>query len=375
MITTSNIDNFLPFGETLRSFCEQSFLSKSDLNKLLRARGVFVQNTDKQNTIPKLLTYLLSPSEFDFLVECQNTREDRPKKVTQMIDWNSSASLINAIPPSTIISQFAKDEYSNYRLIGSPNFVPINGDQNKVRLDYEIERSDLSKSWSVSRNKFKGSVDIQTISQGDKIKLALTYTAVETKQVNDKLSKGIVSHFKQKNYIKPKAELKKILLSDFTNESRIEFFWSLIGEINDNNLFFDDNIIDISFMPDDSIPFPKDIDWMENKVNDLKLKGKDLHKTFFINDKKYHKFFIFGRIDAKYRFKFEDMEGKCTISFRFPEYNRKKMSEFEIDIVNLSFDINKRSKPRSTAEHLILNLIEDYKITEYENITKNLNLI
>ena len=42
----TEINHFLPFGEMLRTFVEQSAISKGDLSKLLRARGVFTESTD-----------------------------------------------------------------------------------------------------------------------------------------------------------------------------------------------------------------------------------------------------------------------------------------------------------------------------------------
>jgi hypothetical protein len=82
-----DVERFLPFGEMLRTFVQQPFLSKADLSKLLRDRGVFINPDQKENTIPWLTSLLLSPDEFDRLREAQSSREDNQKTITQLIDW------------------------------------------------------------------------------------------------------------------------------------------------------------------------------------------------------------------------------------------------------------------------------------------------
>lgn len=60
-----DIDKFLPYGELIRGFANQSYLSKSDLKKSLRKRGIFFTNSEKETLVPCISTLLLSPAEFD----------------------------------------------------------------------------------------------------------------------------------------------------------------------------------------------------------------------------------------------------------------------------------------------------------------------
>ena len=135
-----DIDQILPHGEMLRGFMEQSFVSKSDLKDLLRSRGVFTCNSDKQDSIPILMSTVLSPIEFDHLRECQNQKEDNPKIVTQTIEWDADKNLLESLPDHFNLNSMLDLEFSNFKVNGSPNFIPVNGNQDHLKMDFNIER-------------------------------------------------------------------------------------------------------------------------------------------------------------------------------------------------------------------------------------------
>src|SRR6266545_2351863 len=93
-----NIDVILPYGEALRPFLEQPFITKADLKDTLRSRGVFVGRYEKCDTIPILVSCLISPREFDCLRERQTSREDNPKRNSRFLIWHSQKALIQCIP-------------------------------------------------------------------------------------------------------------------------------------------------------------------------------------------------------------------------------------------------------------------------------------
>ena len=65
-IEHKDIDKFIPFGEALRGFANQKFISAYELQTILKERGVFVLNADKDYLVPILQTLMLSPSECIF---------------------------------------------------------------------------------------------------------------------------------------------------------------------------------------------------------------------------------------------------------------------------------------------------------------------
>lgn len=365
-----DIEQILPFGESLRTFMEQSFITKSDLKDLLRSRGVFTNNSEKGDTIPILSSTLLSPSEFDYLRECQNSKEDNPKIITQTIEWKSEESLLDSIPEKFDVNSVLDLEYTNFKVVSSPIFVPINNDPNNLRIDFLIERQDMSKSWANNKSLFPGSLELKKIEEGNEIKLVITHTANETKYVATKVSTGLVKNFKEKGHINPSKNIEKILFSKFSNSRRIEYLLCITKNCKSNILEFKD-IVDIEFSPDPENPLPDGINWMEEKIEDLKLNGNKLHQTFFVSDKNYHDFLHFYSVASKFKFDIKGRTGECVILMGFPDYGRDKNydAEMEVNIRNMSFDIFLKGSSISEIKQILLKEIENQKIANFKSFS------
>ncbi|MFN6089721.1 MAG: hypothetical protein ACK47E_13335 [Cyclobacteriaceae bacterium] len=89
-----NINRFLPCGDSLRAILQHDSIKDRERRRLLRMKGVFVNNCDEGSTFPTLTTSLLSPNEFEFLKEKLQAKEDREKTITRTLDWESNKSLI-----------------------------------------------------------------------------------------------------------------------------------------------------------------------------------------------------------------------------------------------------------------------------------------
>ena len=314
----------LPHGEMLRGFLEQPFLQKSDLKEVLRARGVFTCNTEKSDSIPVLMMTTLSPSEFDCLCESQNSREDNLKKITQTIAWDSDKPLIDALPDNFNINRIIDNEYANYKVVDATDFVPVNGDTNHFRLNFSVERQNLSKNWSSTKSHFPGAIEIKRVIDKDEVKLIFTHTSNETKEVATKATAQLVNKFKENGFIAKDQEIQKIAFDRFTNASRIEFFLELSVETTSNHLVFEE-IVDMELSPDHDQNLPENMQWMTNRINDLKLNGQSLHKTFFVNEKSSHEFIFLYRVDARYSFDVSGAKGSCVLTMHFPEYSVENM--------------------------------------------------
>ncbi|MBD2652773.1 hypothetical protein H6G45_04525 [Synechocystis sp. FACHB-383] len=362
-----DIDQILPFGELLRGFMEQSFVGNGDLKNILRNRGIFTNNTEKHYTIPILSSTILSPSEFDYLRECQNSKEDNPKIITQTIEWKSKETLFDSAPENLNINSILDLEFSNYKVVGSPNFVAIEGNPNYIKMDFLVEREDMSKNWSTNKNVFPGSLELKKMEDEDEIKLIVTHTANETKYVASKVSNSLVRHFKDKGHIDQSKKIEKILFSRFSNSGRIIYLLSLTESSISTILDFVD-IVDIEFSPDTNNPLPKGIDWMQQKINDLKLNGNALHQTFFFSDKSYHEFLSLYQVDSKFKFDVKGFTGQCVISVGFPDYGKTKNlnAEMEVNIKSMSFSIPPKGVNKSEIKQILLKEIEDQKIKNFK---------
>jgi len=289
-----DIDKILPFGEMLRGFMEQSFISKSDLKNTLRQRGVFTSSNEKQDSIPILVTTVLSSDEFDSLRECQNSKEDNPKVITQSVKWESSDSLLDSLPELFDINSILDLEFSNFSVAGSPNFVPIDGNPDHLKMEFDIEREDLARNWASNKSHFSGSLELQRVTSGSDVTksvlmLIITHTADETKYVGQKTTQSIVRHFKNK--VSESARIEKILFSKFSNSNRIKYFMSLTKEIKSEMFSFVD-IVDIEFSPDKEKTLPESMQWMQKRIEDLKINGQTLHKTSFLGESDHHDYIL-----------------------------------------------------------------------------------
>lgn len=358
-----DIDRFLPYGEMLRGFLEQPFIGKADLSELLRRRGVFVNPNEKRETVPWLVSLLLSPDEFDSLRESQSTKEDNPKINTQTISWSSDAPLIDCVPDNFDINAVLDLEFSNFSVVGSPNFVPVEGDTNHLLLEFEIERSDYSKSWASSHSSFKGSLELQKIRDGKDVKLVVTHTANETKYVATKAAQGLVRHFKEKKHVGESSQVERILFGGFDNSSRIQYFLALSRDISSPILSFED-VVDMEFSPDSSSSLPSEMEWMERKIEDLKVNGRGLHETLFITNSEYHSFVHLYLMDIRYSFDYRGLKGKCVISAGFPDYgkSRESQAEFEVNVKTMSFETPPKTIGRSEVGRILLKEFDRLKL-------------
>jgi hypothetical protein len=367
----NHIDKILPFGELMRGFSNQSHITKYDLKNFLNQKGVFFSKTNKENLVPCISTLLLSPTEFDSLRELQNTREDNVKKNTSRLEWNSEKPIYNALSDFEF-KELIPNEGVNYQLRAEPIISLIDNDLDRVLIEYEIERNDFNKSWYESTNVFKGKIELQKASD-DEIRIIKSYTSSESNDLGNNLQKSLVTHFKKKHFVEKEKELIKILFGEFSNEDRIVFFYRLSTNTQSSYFEFKD-IINMEFKPDDNFPLPTEIDWMNNK-SQLKLKGNQIHDTFFIRDQKFHKNLQFWEMESSFKFTRGNHEGNCNVVFLFRDFIEKgNQAEFEITISSFSL-INSSdysNKHKNQVKNEILDLFETIKDETYRNFIKYL---
>lgn len=368
----NDIDKFLPFGELVRGFVNQPYLSKSDLKRFLRKRGIFFTNSDKETLVPCISTLLLSPSEFDELRDCQNTKEDNIKKNTSRLEWSSAKNIIDTISDFSF-KNIIPDEGTNFWFSSEPNISVIEKNPNLIAIDYEIERYDLNKSWYEAKNTFKGQIVVEKVDENE-IKFIKSYTSPESNFVAENIQRELVQHFKAKNIVQVDKELKKILFGDFSNEDRIVFFYRLSSYMENSIYFTFKDIINMEFKPDENVTLPKLIDWMENK-SALKIKGNQIHNTFFIKEKEYHPNLQFWEMESSFDFNYHQYKGSCNVVFSFKDFPTKgDNAEFEINISNFSLTNGSdySTKDKTQIKNTLLDLFESKKDDTYRNFMKYL---
>ncbi|MGF1865752.1 hypothetical protein L4D15_10840 [Enterovibrio norvegicus] len=362
----------LPYGDALRDLLNDQGVTKSDLKLILRRRGVFVGNDEKSSYITMLSRTGLMPSELIEIQEKIRVKEENPKFQTQTIKWSGGdKNLLQSVPKAYDINKLISKPFSNYKVLGAPSFKAVDGDKDHLELSFNVERYDYTKSWDKNRSQFSGKVRFKKGVDNIDICINLSHTSPQTKEVANLIAKDIVNTFKSNGLVDNKESIKKIRFNDFTNDSRIQFLKDLSQKQFDNELLFKDTK-DIGFRPDKSKDLPEDISWMQEKISNLILQGKNLHSTFFIHNKSYHQYIQMHRVDADYSFDYNDYSGTCRMSFDFPDLITKENqgAELIIKVVNLRFKSKNVSISTSKLKEMLLTHLEPAKLELFERLSK-----
>ncbi|MCE9853497.1 GapS4b family protein [Shewanella chilikensis] len=360
----SNKKHLLPYGDTLRDFLNSANISKSVLRGITRRRGVFFADEEKFEYIPYLVKTGITPSELNEVLEEIKEREESPKRLTQVVKCvQSNKSLVSVIPAGYNVSDLVNKPFSNYRLLGTPSFKKVDGDPNYIELDFTIERHNYTQSWDKNTTQFSGKVKFKKKGGSLDINISLSHTSPETKEVAKAIAADFTNVLKSSGLVERKEKVRKIRFNDFSNEKRIEYLRKLSQQQTKASLYFKDTK-DIGFCPDGKESFPSELEWMQEKVSNLIMQGKDLHSTFFIKNKKLHKFIEMYKVDASYTFDLDECSGTCKISYGFPDFLPKDDKSAELIINVSSVRINeKRSEISQTKiREAILTHLEDSKL-------------
>jgi hypothetical protein len=363
----------LPYGDQLREFLIDGNVPKSDLRGILRRRGVFTLNDDKAVTVPILVRTGISPIELMELHENIKESEDEPKSHTQSVKCKTmDFDLLTVVPNSEEIHNLIKKPFTNYELIGVPNFSNVEESGDVAELTFTIERTDHTKSWDKNTKQFSGKVRFSKEGGDVDINISLSHTSAETKEVASVISKEIVKRLKNNGHVDEDEEIRKIRFNDFTNANRVKFLNELSKKQTEYGLYFKDTR-DLGFSPDNSSELPSDISWMQEKISNLIIQGKDLHSTFFISNKSYHEFIKIYKVEASYSFDYDDCSGSCQVSYEFPEFLNKQdiTSELLIRVQNIRFKDPSKKLFAGKVKERALRILEKPKLKLHDELKKN----
>ncbi len=251
-----DINKIIPFGEFLRGFINQRYITPSELARILRERGIFVFNQEKDIMVPVMQNLLLSPTEFDKVRYAFSEKEDNEKKFSREITWNNNVQIFDPELLSVPLDNFIKRRLPTCTLSRPVLFTKLDNNPNHLIATFEIERHDMNKSWYEQTNIFHGSIEL--INNNGKGHVRITHTAPETKDLAEEILKIQINRYKERGIISQTVVPKKILFSEFTNANRFVFFYRLTNQLQ-NDIFSCDNIKDISIKPEENGTLPEGI--------------------------------------------------------------------------------------------------------------------
>ena len=360
------INKYIPFGATLQEVLRHPTLTDSKLKSLLKLRGIFIEDSRNEQIYPILLSTILSPIEFEFIKENLKSKEDNPKITSRPLEWHNTEDLIKVVPDKINLKEIIAEANSNYKIISQTNFAPIDGNPNRVKMEFKCQTNNYNSGWYRNTNEFQAEIVIEKVEIEKKIYLKMIYTSPETLNIADLGVKHLVNEFKKNNYTKPESVIEKILYNSFDNEERIGFFLSLT---NNSDIFEFQRVTDLDIAPDKTIDLPVEISrLMTGNVNTLKINGESLHENYLIKEKENHKYIELADIEALYNFSYHAAEGSCVVRFGFNGYFKKRLSniEFSIDVSTINLKEEYQSVNKDKVRLYLLQEFEKFKTEKYE---------
>lgn len=359
-----DIKKVLPYGEVLRGFANQRCITQAEIHSILKERGIFALNYEKDFTVPLLQTLLLSPKEFDKIRETFSTREDNPKVNSSDITWTANAQLLVPDLVTVDVSNYIKQKLPTCSLEQPIRFSPVNNNLNHLKADIILKRNDINKAWYEQSNKFDCSVEFINDDVG-RGRVIISHTAQETKELAEFIVKKQIEEYKKKGIIAANEQLRKIIFKDFSNEERFVFFFRLTNHLS-CEYFKCLNIRDVSIKPEDTV-LPEEIKWMED-LNKILLSGKSLDKKDFIKENKFHKHLILWGVESEYSYEYKGEVGNFRVKFGFSDYSTKNdNTEFELNISSITPSKSIDARTKRILKSQLLSEMDKQKSVVYNN--------
>ena len=179
------VNRYIPFGATLQEVLKHPTLTGTKLKSLLKSRGIFVENSDDNITFPLLLSTILCPEEFEFIKENLKSKEDAQKITSRPLEWHNKEDLIKIIPDKIDLKAILSENNSRHKIISQTNFAPVEGNPNRVKMEFRCQTNNYNSSWYRNKSEFTGEVIIEKVEKDNRVYLKMIYTSDETQQIAD----------------------------------------------------------------------------------------------------------------------------------------------------------------------------------------------
>ncbi|RYE19590.1 MAG: hypothetical protein EOP45_12420, partial [Sphingobacteriaceae bacterium] len=216
----SDLDSLLPYGEGLKPLLTASSLSEYDLKFLLQKRGVFVKSQQRNNTVPQIASFLLSPKEFEILKNRQHQKESNIKRSTSQSEWCGGDIKLDYVLTNHIesfIKQLA-EENSTYSL---HKYNITYDSSNRIIIEGEIERNDWTKDVFSITTAHPWKLVIEKSATNDVVEYIAETTVPETKALINKLQLQIHRQFQSARVVENSKDIQRIIATHFKGSSSI----------------------------------------------------------------------------------------------------------------------------------------------------------
>ncbi|MHA3046415.1 GapS4b family protein [Riemerella anatipestifer] len=359
--------NILPQGDLIRQLLIKSNITNANINSLLREKGVFLGQNQKNNSVPLIMKSIISPKDFIELYETQKTKEEAIKYRTSSISCKTDFNFQDLLVDNIDINSLIKDKHTykpNYSVIGTPNFYFE--DEFTAVFEYQIERENLLSDWNNSKTYHKGAITLKKILGNDiQISVQQDSTSKETSEVNKMILNILKERMLIKSIIKSNDDIISVKFNHFDNSSRIKFFYSFTHDFTIYLNF--KSITDIDLYLDEDVKPHEDVKLFLDEIDNLKLNGKGLQNHILIYKEDYYPKLIFGAVKFRYKLSFNGIEGNVIVNLGFPDYVKSKdvNADFQMSIELLLSREHKTSSTENKIRKKLLEFFEKKKVESY----------
>ncbi len=180
-----------------------------------------------------------------------------------------------------------------------------------------------------------------------------------------KTSDRLVAHLKATGHVTEEVTPRRILFSSFSNAERVKFLLRLTVHSSSRLLKFLD-VVKLGVSPDPtSGALPESLSWSEERVSDLRCKGRTLHETAFVEDDAAHPFIMLHAVEASFEFSARGAIGDCRAVFSFPRFESHgdRNSELVVRVQDIRLTFG-NVRPRA-LETLLLEELQDLIVQEF----------
>lgn len=357
----------MPIGDILRQFLAHNMIKGSDLKAILQARGVFCSANDKKILGPILVKSGLAPYEFESLKDLVKEKEDSPKLQTKQLRWNKGTehSLLSVLGSNFDFKDLVTDVFNNLTVENSPSFIAAGKgtDPNHIIAEVKLKRRDRTRNFGEDENYFDCAVELK-VNPDNQIELNIQtkHTAKETLSVTNEIVRRASTALKNADAV-VSEEVKRILFTDFVNENRINYLTKLTKSV-DKEVYIKDTK-GIHIKPDENAAGekPQELEVLEKKIKDLKLKGENLDSSVFLRLNRLKKHIHLYSLKCTYEIQTDKANGTCEIEFEFPELDRMNSSELTISMGRFSIKEKLSSRAKGRLKMDVLKAFEAKKLS------------
>lgn len=352
---------FIPTGDYLRQFIGNPMIKASDIKPILKKRGIFSSSNDKKILGPLLVKCGISPSEFDFLKDAIQTKEENPKIQSRKIKWDSPSSLLDAIPHDFDLSNLVEDPFGTLSIEGAPLFTAAGDGKNPNHLMTEItlKRQDKTKNFGDDVTLHHCSVELRLDEENNiDLNILTRHSSKDTLNLVNKISRRVHKHLRDNGFVS-NERIEEVLFGNFTNGKRIDFLLSM-AQSNEMYLYYQDTK-KIHMAPDDDVsgPLPPEIELFERKINDLMFRGKELKSSIYLGKPELKKYIKLSSVTSQYELNDDKHQGTCQVRIYFPDFEPN--SELMMEVESLSIQKKLPIESKSDIKLQILMFLESKK--------------